>query len=85
MKSDVEPRKKSKARGGPVIAIVSEGDKRVAEIGRRRHLRFPGRPKISCSRLVTRDTATNYYLAYHIRGDAPAATVDKPRNLAKEL
>ena len=70
-----------KARGGPVIAVASEGDEEVAARGRRRDLRARGagvpaaagggRCRCSCWRITSP----------LLRG----CDVDKPRNLAKSV
>ena len=70
-----------KARGGPVIAIVDEGDTRRGRAGRRRDPRARRRQS-SCSR--SSPSIPLQLLAYHIavlRG----CDVDKPRNLAKSV
>ena len=70
-----------KARGGPVIAVICEGDTRVSRIGRRRDPGSRGRG-LSCSRSSA--AIPLQLLAYHIavlRG----CDVDKPRNLAKSV
>ena len=70
-----------KARGGPVIAVVGEGDTRRGRPGRRRDPRAR-RSTTSCSRSST--VVPLQLLAYHIavlRG----CDVDKPRNLAKSV
>jgi glucosamine--fructose-6-phosphate aminotransferase (isomerizing) len=69
-----------KARGGPVIAVVSEGDDRVAEVADD-VIHVPSVPEF-LQPIVT--SIPLQLLAYHIavlRG----CDVDKPRNLAKSV
>ena len=70
-----------KARGGPVIAIVDEGDTQVADLADD-VIRRARTSKTSCSR--SSPSIPLQLLAYHIavlRG----CDVDKPRNLAKSV
>ena len=70
-----------KARGGPVIAVATEGDDDVGRDGRRRDLRAATCRSPAAAR---RASIPLQLLAYHIallRG----CDVDKPRNLAKSV
>ena len=70
-----------KARGGPVIAVVCEGDAEVGPAGRRRHR--DSRPSRSILQPIV-TVIPLQLLAYHI-AVARGCDVDKPRNLAKSV
>ena len=70
-----------KARGGPVIAVASEGDDETADRGRRGHL-HSRRSGLS----ATADCSDSLLSCWHITLPCSrGCDVDKPRNLAKSV
>ncbi len=69
-----------KARGGPVIAVVCEGDSRVAEVADD----VIEVPSVEDFLQPVVMTIPLQLLAYHI-AVARGCDVDKPRNLAKSV
>ena len=70
-----------KARGGPVIAVATEGDDGIGGLSRDVILPSPDVPE-SCSR--SSRSIPLQLLAYHI-ACVCGCDVDKPRNLAKSV